>query len=225
MKYAACILFGLFFTLVPAETRGIEYNCTDSEILALEFSQAVSPPEDLVSRIAGDLQAVRQFDPFFDQIVVRPSWIPSELRVLLTPEAMQDFLEGIYHGLDELNDLYGPVVMDQLFGSDYLVVTFDLCYSPPELAEIYGEANGVVTATPNVSMLDGHDIELLDLVLNFSRYEYRYGWMDCESGCIYSHYWLINVVGGNVEIVDEYGDPIVVPVQGLSWSAVKGVFR
>jgi len=43
---------------------------------------------------------------------------------------------------------------------------------------------------------------------NQKLYEYILAWGDCPSGCIYSHYWEIEVTNQKIILLKEYGDPL-----------------
>ena len=81
-----------------------------------------------------------------------------ELLVGLTEEAMGQFKNGEYRGLDALNQEYGPVTMTPFQIIDALHLKFAQGYNPEYLAPLYGAAEGVRYAEPNGLIGDGDDI-------------------------------------------------------------------
>jgi len=204
--------------LLTASPQRVTASCTEAEVLVLELTQALSPPDSLTAHVNADLVAIRTFDPFFERIHVSPDWDPSALLIELTPEAMQEFLAGTYHGLDELNAQYGPVEMRPLTFGNWIKVTLSQCYSPPQLAILYGGAQGVVFSGPDYNIGDGSDIGIQGLGL----YTFRLAWGDCPSGCIYEHFWVFRVEGASVELLEDYGDQVA--VRETSWGEIKARF-
>ena len=66
---------------------------------------------------------------------------PNSLIVGLTLNAMDDFRQGQYHELDELNAFYGVVHIEDLRIIPAFVLKFDRDYNTLMLAHIYAEAN------------------------------------------------------------------------------------
>lgn len=179
----------------------------DAELLAMEISGELLPPPSLYEQIHSDLIAIRQAYPAMTSIHHRLRWVPGELLVGLTPEAMQQFNNGDYHGLDSLNSEYEPVEMIPNYTLLMLLLRFEQRYNPEYLAPLYAAAEGVTYAEPNRLMRDGNDIDVSMLYYTFS-----VGWGDCMAGCIFRHYWIFYVVGGSAVLVYEYGDPLDHPL-------------
>jgi hypothetical protein len=177
---------------------------TDEQILGLELSGQLLAPPEMVTQIAADLAAIRQYDGYFSSIHVFPSWPPGELIVALTSEAWQLYLAGQYHGLDALNAQYGPPQVE-VFSTYFheLHLTFSQAYNPVLLAAIYETAEGVAYASNRVFYGDGDDIVATAL----GSYTFRHGWGDCPAGCSFRHYWEFTVTNGVVQLVSEHGDP------------------
>jgi hypothetical protein len=191
---------------------------TDEAVLALEISSELLPPPDLESRIADDLAAIRALDPLFEKIHARPAWLPGELVIELTDEAMARYRDGTFDDLDDLNATYGPVEIRSMF-LNWLHFEFPAPYNPSRLAPIYVAKDCVVYAGANGLVGDGSDISATEV----GEYTFKYGWGDCLAGCINNHYWRFSVADGIVGSVVDYGDAL--PAEQTSWSEVKRQFR
>lgn len=191
---------------------------TDAEVLALEISSELLPPPDLVIQITSDLTAIRAHDPYFEAIHVMPTWMPGDLLIGLSEEAIAQFHAGTYHGLDSLNAEYGPVDVRNLI-LNWLHLEFSEPYHPVVLASLYVSEEGVLFVEPNGMGVDGDDIIATEL----GEYTFKHGWGDCPSGCISDHYWVFTVVDGHVILVREYGDDV--PVAQSTWGELKSRFR
>jgi len=124
----------------------------EAEEAALWLSGSLVAPPPLYSRIQEDLLTIRQTYgerfPRLNTLFFRSEWASSELIVLLSDEAKEEFLRGEYHDLDSLNSEFGLVSMDSLFSSLF-TLRFAGRFHPVRLAEIYGEVESVVFAVPN----------------------------------------------------------------------------
>jgi hypothetical protein len=159
--------------------------------------------------VQADLNAVRSDNGYFEQIHVYPPWLPGELLVGLMGWAWEQYQNGDYHGLDDLNTRYGPVEIEPR--NQYLKLTFALPYHSALLADIYGHAPGVTYAEPNSIGGDGNDITSEEV----GTYALRKAWGDCPAGCLYEHVWVLRVEHGVVELLDEYGTPL--PEGTVKW--------
>lgn len=187
---------------------GLEVS--DAEILALEISGELLPPPSLTAAIQTDLDAIRSDDRYFERIHAKPDWAVGEILVGLTSLAWQEYQEGRFHGLDELNATYGPVDIDVVIPGA-LKLTFTRPYHPVPLADIYSGAEGIHYVEPNVARGDGNDISSTAA----GEYTFRKGWGDCPAGCTYEHFWEFSVVGGQVTLIDERGTPL--PEGSVKW--------
>ena len=177
-----------------------ELTRRDAELLAMEISGALLPPTELTEQIAADLEAIRSEFPVVSEIHHHPRWKPGELLVGLTDEAFEQFQQGEYRGLDNLNTWFGAVNIRTLGGIPALYLQFDQEYNPEVLATFYSEAEGVRHAGPNGIIGDGNTIEGAPSTYTFSR-----GWGDCPAGCISRHFWVFTVENGSVTLVEEFG--------------------
>ena len=211
----------LILTLLAVAIPEVPYALPwdDTGILALEICDCLLAPSWLVAQVDADLVAIRAYEPFLENVHVLPDWVPGELIVKLTVEASEQFHAGEYHGLDALNEQYGPVEMSILvewYGSIWLLLSFSQMYHPELLADIYGVAEGVIWASPNDITGAGSDIfsEFL------GTYTFKYGW-DCDlMHCLRYHFWVFVVEDGVVELIDEY-----VSVEKTTWGSIKAMYR
>jgi len=180
----------------------------DAEILALQVSGELLPPPLLYERISKELEVIHQFYPGMERIHVFPPWAPGELIVGLTDDALEEFMNGEYHGLDSLNTLYGPVEMELIL-FNYILLEFSLNYNPECLSPIYSAAEGVLSAQPNHTIGDGDDINATIMDSSFSVYTFRRGWGDCPSGCMEEHLWKFYVTESTVTFMQHEGNPIL----------------
>ncbi len=179
----------------------------DAEFLALRLSGELLAPPELVERIARDLAAVRARYPYMKTIGVLTHWYAGRIYVMLDDDAWNEFQQGEYHGLDELNAEYGPVdVTVASEPSHYLLLEFDQAYNSMLLAEVYDEAAGVAWAQAAGLIGDGSDIKCSEL----GTYAFVKAWGDCLNGCAFHHYWVFEVEDCQVRLLDEYGYPLPV---------------
>ena len=176
----------------------------DADLLALEISGELLPPPILRERIRADLAAIREAYPDMSEIHHRGRWAVGGLSIGLTPEAWEQFKNGEYHGLDDLNTQYGPVEIETLDFISAIHLRFTQPYNPEYLAPLYGTAEGVRYAEPNHTVGGGDDIAVLGPYYLFTQ-----GWGDCPSGCIHRDYWLFSVIDGSVTLVDSHGPDTV----------------
>ncbi|MCX6339936.1 MAG: hypothetical protein NTX71_08460 [Candidatus Aureabacteria bacterium] len=196
----AFVITALGNSQAPASlSTSVEFPDQEAAVLALETSGELLPPEDLYNQIHADLAAIRLAYPDMNMVTHMPPWTPGELEVTLTPEAMDQYKKGEYHGLDVLNVEYGPVKIVPY--DTCLVLRFTQPYHPSVLAVYYGEADGVSRVEPAYIAGDGSRIRVF-----IPHYEFNFGWGDCPAGCIFRHYWDYTVVDGSVTLVKEGGD-------------------
>jgi hypothetical protein len=137
----------------------------DAEYLALEVSGAALPPPELYEQIRRDLTAIRQTYPAMAAIHHRPRWELGQLLGQLTAEAMSQFENGEYHGLDALTAEYGPVEITpyarlSMKDLNFVSFQFEHRYNPRYLAPLVAAADGVKSASPNAIGGDGDDIKI-----------------------------------------------------------------
>ena len=168
----------------------------EAQFLAMDISGELRPPVDLTELILSDLAAIRTAYPEIADISYRGAAAPIQLIVGLTDQAMEQFRNGQYHELDQLNAEYGVIGIDPLSWTPAMVLTFDQIYNPQMLADIYVQAQpaGMRYAESNHALAgDGSTIEA-DLPF----YTFIRGWGDCPSGCIHHEYSYFRVVDGQV---------------------------
>jgi len=189
----------VFLAVTPGLATPPPYE--DEDILGLELSGELLAPAALVAQIAQDLTAIRAAFPAVADIHVFPSWVPGAIGVSLSDEAWVDYEAGDFTEFDALNVEYGPVTVIP-HSYYYLELNFEALYHPVVLASIYGQVEGIVSASAGGIGGDGSDIFTQQLGL----YTFKEGWGDCPSGCMFNHFWEFSVNGGVVVLIDEYGD-------------------
>jgi hypothetical protein len=202
------VLFAVALALIAAPARAADL--TSADLLALEISGEVVAPPDMVDRIAADLAKIRAADPDVAKIEARPQWEPGSLFVRLTDEALERYLAGEYHDLDELNAAWG---LDRVsrFGN-WLFLEFEKPYNPVALGEFYVAVESVESSEVNGISGDGDDI----LATEVGTYTFRHAWGDCPAGCISEHLWEFTVTGGTPVLVREYGDSVPIGADSVT---------
>jgi hypothetical protein len=153
----------------------------EAEYLSLEISGQLRPPVPLANQIQSDLAAIRTAHPDLADIRVRPSWMPGELLVGLTPAAYSQFEAGTFHGFDSLYAELGTPHATTHDFSQWVHLQFGQVYHGVRLAELFRPISGVRYADPNGIIGDGNDIVAwADRTYALSR-----GFGDCPAGCIY----------------------------------------
>ncbi len=172
----------------------------EAQQIALDLSGQLRPPTELTEQIYNDLAAIRSSYPEFADITYRPHATPDEVMVGLTQEAAEQFRNGQYHALDELNQLYGVIAInDRLLSSiSVIILKFNQVYNTNLLSDIYAQAEGVRYAEPNYMIGDGSTIDA-----DPPFYTFILAWGDCPAGCIYREFHHFKVENGCVTIPDE----------------------
>ncbi len=171
----------------------------EAQQIALELSGDLRPPEDLTELVQNDLASIRAAYPQIADISYRPIASPDQIIVGLTDQAMQQFRNGQYHELDQLNALYGVIEIDDPFHRiSAIILNFDQVYNTPLLADLYlqDDPPGMRYAEPNSYGGDGSTISAGPPFYTFIR-----AWGDCPSGCIYHEYWEFSVQDGQVDLI------------------------
>jgi hypothetical protein len=195
----------------------------DAVVLALEVSGELVAPPDLVARISSGLATIRTEFPVVGDFHVAPDWVPGQILCSLTPEGVELYHNGQFQEFDELNDLYGPVQVDEL-DEDFLSLMFQVPYHPILLAWIYHELSHMRAVGPNVTwQLGGTDITAEDIGPYTSTYTFETEW-DCFDWCEHEHTWVFQVVGNMCILQDEHGDALVAS-EAQSWGSLKQLYR
>jgi len=208
MRAVVLLLAVLWATGAEASTLAAPDSLESAVILALELSPELLPPPGLVAALREDLAAINTYDGFFAQFRAVPNRVPGSILVGLTDSAWSEHLAGQYHGLDALNQQYGPVHIDVLSFIKVFSLDFDQPYNPPALASLYAGATGVRYVEPN-SMIGDPSTDIASTTLG--QYVYTQGWDDCPSGCLHHYQWEFQVTGGTVTLLRSWGDPVPVP--------------
>lgn len=223
---ALLCVFGLAVSLImttmaPAAAQSYD----DATILALELdgpNGVIIPDPELVVAIDAELSLIRAQITQLAAIHVFPDWIPGELMVRMTSEAIAAFRDGTFTGFDELFTLYPVADLHFYTIIPWVTITFEDPLHPVNLAPLFLAVDGVTNVDINETYGDGDDITVEAL----GSYVFKHGWGDCQSGCLYNHYWQVEVIDGTATVVAEWGDgaPVsVVPsdlAPGLALEAV-----
>ncbi len=204
----------------PAGAQALD----DATILALELEGpegVIRADPDLVAAIDAELALIRAQLPQLAAIHVLPSWVPGELMVRMTDEALAELQAGTFTGFDALFAEYPVVDLHFFTFIPWVHITFAEPLHPLNLAPLVLAVDGVTAAEPNGVAGDGPDITIAAL----GSYTFRYGWGDCPAGCMYSHYWQVAITDGVATVVAEWGDDLPVAVEATSWSALKAGYR
>ena len=209
-----CVAFCV--TLAKAHSSTLS-PLQEAQILAIDVSGELLPPQELTQQILNDLAAIRKAYPIIADINYLPHYRPDELMVGISKDAAEQFKAGQYHGLDELNKQYGVIAIDAnhiYHGSlNILVLKFDKIYNAELLSDIYEQANpeGLVYAEPDYVAGDSDTIHAEP-----PDYTFIEGWGDCPAGCINHRYWHFRVENGQVtllQITGPDGPELLVPTQ------------
>ncbi|MDD5134744.1 MAG: hypothetical protein PHP01_04980 [Phycisphaerae bacterium] len=168
--------------------------CTEAQMLAIELEGQLRSNAELAEQIYSDLAVIRSTYPEVANITYRPQAAPNQLMVGLTQEAAAQYLNGQYHALDELNELYGVIEIETHFSSySFLLLTFNQVYNIPLLAQIYIDAQpeGVRYVEGNGMIGDGSTI-----VAEMPFYIFIKKWGDCPSGCTGYECWSFKIEDG-----------------------------
>ncbi len=113
----------------------------EAQLLAIENSGRLQPPQELTEKVLNDLAAIRAAYPEVADITYKATYMPDRINVCITEEAAAQYQQGLYHGLDTLNELYGVVEIDAYSlnrGSSHILkLKFDKIYNAPLLSDIY----------------------------------------------------------------------------------------
>lgn len=75
-------------------------------MLGLAVGLVIIPDPDIIAGIDGELSLIRAQIPQLADIHVFPDWVPGELMVRMTSEALAELRAGTFTGFDVLFDLY-----------------------------------------------------------------------------------------------------------------------
>ena len=188
----------------------VEGSSTEAQMLAIEVSGQLRPPEELAIRIDNDSTVTRFTFPFIASIHYRYPYSPDELIVGLTDTAMSQYLAGQYHAVDALNEEYGVIDIRTLSTNlKIIILTFNQIYNMPMLSNIYEQADpvGIRYAEPNYYGGDGSTI-----IANLPFYTFVHAWGDCPSGCINHDYYFFLVEQGQSTSVQSPALALISPI-------------
>lgn len=213
------ISFGCDSSTSPVKQVGTVFDLTprdnpEAEAAALWLSGDLVAPTDLYEDLLGGYSLIRsEFSdsiPELDQVVFVSPWMPGELLVKLTEDAIAELRRGEYHDLDSLNAYYRVAEVDthliDFIGWMHLI--FEGRLHPERLAEDYSRVPSLLYAEPNGIWSNQADNYPL-LIDGGISYLFRYGWGDCPAGCINNRFWYFKVyeVSGEVEYLGTFVSP------------------
>ncbi len=204
------VIFSLLFLLLPLLTGNAAATYPDplleAQLLAIEVSGQLRPPPELTEQILNDLADIRTAFPQIADITYWPTAAPDKIIIGLTQQAFDDFKNGQYHVLDELNSTYGVIKITSFSLIKAILLKFNQVYNTQLLSQIYLHAHpyGVRYVEPNYSIGDGSNISASPPFYNFVR-----AWGDCPSGCIYHQWWHFKVEDGQVQQISITPEPSV----------------
>ncbi|MHC4114819.1 MAG: hypothetical protein ACYSSL_05820, partial [Planctomycetota bacterium] len=117
-KQAIFALIVLLTSALPVKNVRADINdpnadrLLEAQLLALEVEGQLRPSEEITEQIYNDLFAIRSNYPEIAFITYMPRAVPDEIMIGLTAEAAEQFRNGQYHALDELNETYGVIEID-----------------------------------------------------------------------------------------------------------------
>ncbi|MCC6493373.1 MAG: hypothetical protein IT424_10150 [Pirellulales bacterium] len=192
----------LFITLAASATltayaQGQGFDLSnpriEAEYLAVESTRVLTPPAELADQIQADLAEIRSTHPEVSSIRVYPDWMPGEVLVGLTDDALSMYRAGSFHAFDNVFAAHGTP-QTRLLGSPtrplpVVHMQFNRVYHGELLADLFDDIEGVRYSEPNYAIGDGNDIEILGDRL----YDLSKGFGDCPAGCIYRQHWRFGV--------------------------------
>jgi hypothetical protein len=217
MKILTLIVPLLVLTNLTTPIHAVDFS--DAELLALEISGELLAPPDLVAAIEQDLAAIYAVNPYLAELRARPAWMPGQIIVKLTDDALLDYQAGEYHDLDDLNATHG-LISDRIISGSWLLLGFAEPLHPVVLGALYAEVESVIQSEANGLVGDGDDI----IATEVGHYTFKHGWGDCPAGCLKEHFWVYTVQDGLVELIDEHGDEFSAASESKSWGSLKSRF-
>lgn len=192
----------LFILLVAMFLKcGHGEDATEADLMALEASGQLLAPKTLILKIADELKAIRYAYPEVANIVHVARWGVGELMAKVSDKQ-----------LEQIRSEYGEVTLDPLF-DDYKTLIFTTPYNPEVLANELISKELLETAEPNFTIGDGDNVEYN---VQTATYTFKQGWGDCLEGCAYNHYWEFSVLPTGVNLLKEYGSPLM-PNSQWAW--------
>jgi hypothetical protein len=182
------------FDLTPREN-------SEAEAAALWLSGDLVAPTDLYEDLLDGYSRIRSAigDSIneLDHVVFVSPWMPGELLVKLTEDAIVELRRGEYHDLDSLNAYYRVAKIDthMIDFIGWMHLFFEGRLHPERLAEAYSPVPSLLYAEPN-GMWNNQADNYPWLIDGGISYLFRNGWGDCPSGCIYNQFWYFKVFEG-----------------------------
>ncbi len=189
----------------------VELTLRHQSGIRLDFvlSQAIGHHLAIARTVLDTLEGIHTFPRYGpSQLVVWPSGTWADTSWLQNRVTTGDAY------LDSLGSAYGLIQIDGTGRDGIAILHFAAPLELGRLGELYAASSLISKAGPNFIVGDGDDIQLtrLDSVWDFI---FSIGRGDCPAGCIFRHFWYIEVQaeGGNLllEVDRNFTEPIIFP--------------
>jgi len=185
----------------------------NAELLALWASGEVCAPRYLYDIIHNDLKIIKsQWCDSIPQLcgiavdALRPS--THTLCMHVDSISFKEMKEGSYNYWDSLNSYYN---LEELSFSEYYYNYVALTFAPHlnigMVSDDYIVLPGIEITYPSCWPGDASCLSL-EIANGKRMYIYRLAWGDCPSGCMYSHYWKVQMEGCTAVLMAEWGDEV-----------------
>ncbi len=173
-----------------------------TEWVALDLTKDLLPVDSITQRVEKDLDLIKKAFPEVEDINNRTPWFPGIVVLDLTQEGWDNFQAGLFSELDSLNTFYGVDSISAFAPSRVLGIYFSKPYNASILADIYSNLPNIFGSN-YITVKDGDYITFEN-----GTYFFHKGWMDCEAGCVYHHYWEFVIENSIPKLVKSYGDEL-----------------
>lgn len=179
------------FSLTPMENE-------EAEEAAIQLSGELIAPVPLYNRIRRELELIRltwQDSIQFVNLKFELLSDPSKLNVRLTREAYDSIVASRYHYWDSLNEFYRIESKELILINSYILMKLNF----------YGRLNSIVLGKAYSGLPGFMNVETIAFGTDRSmvwllkeedviKYFFRYGYGDCQAGCVYSdiYYFTVN---------------------------------
>lgn len=157
-------------------------------------------------------------DTVVEYLSIQTSYIPLVSFVLIKAQSSETWMQKLKAkkiptgnaSLDKILSKYNLKFYNYkeypFLGSDNVTFSSDIGHNMQAIAKELEAVSGVEISEP-VANIVGDEYDIKDSVYSdHVTLLYRYGWGDCQSGCIYNRYWKFNVYYNcSVEYVGSYG--------------------
>jgi len=171
----------------PARPTVTELFILEAELLTLKATSLLTPPQDILKRVAQELEIIQTSHLDVSEIHPRFTWSPHNMTLHFDTDAAKALDDDSYHTWDNLNSRY-RVTQIIIIKSEWATLKFAEPYNMPLLVNEYSKLPNVVYADPGYTLGDGDDI-CLTIEGGVHFYIFKAGSGDCYSGCVNRTYW------------------------------------